>query len=299
VLNYATDALGITSQANYSLPAQHLNFAVAADHNEQAVLGTTISSNSFHQMVNYGNYILGGFLNVTGGLTQTLLSDFNGSSTLGYLGSTSYTHRVLGWDLTGSANYSHSTQTLLIAYTASGYGYSGQIGRRINSSSHWSFNASGSRSSIDNLSASKSFSQSYSTALSLKIFSVSASYTKADGTSILTPTGLTPVPVPVVGLPGELLLFGGKSYALGASTTPVRGLVLSATYSKALSNTVGSSAASNNSTIQLNTYMQYKLRQLWVTGGYLRLVQGFSITAGPPTSGSSFYVGISRWFKFF
>ena len=60
-----------------------------------------------------------------------------------------------------------------------------------------------------------------------------------------------------------------------------------------------SSATSQNTTAQLNTMLQYKVRQLWITGGYLRLQQGFSITGQPAASYSSFFMGITRWFKFF
>jgi hypothetical protein len=45
--------------------------------------------------------------------------------------------------------------------------------------------------------------------------------------------------------------------------------------------------------------LQYKVRQLWIQGGYLKLQQGFSITGQPYASYSSFYMGITRWFNFF
>jgi hypothetical protein len=166
--------------------------------------------------------------------------------------------------------------------------------------SHWSFNASGSNSVFNNGNGSGSFSQGYSTGLSLKRFSVNAAYARVSGTSIVTPTGLTPVNVPLpIFNPAEVIIFGGKSYSFGAATTPIRGLTLSATYAKMRSNTTGLSAFSQNSNIQMSSMMQYKLRQLWLTGGYLRLVQGISIAGGPPVSSSSFLIGISRWFNFF
>jgi hypothetical protein len=197
-------------------------------------------------------------------------------------------------------NYTRNTETVLVGYTTSGYGYSAGIGRSIGTYSHWSANVSTSKSIFNNVAGSGSLNQSYSTALSLKKFSVSGAYSKADGTSILTPTGLVPVstPVPIV-TPGQLIMFGGKSYSFAASTTPIRGLTLSAGWSKANSNTLAASASSQNNTEQQFAMLQYKLRQLWITGGYLKLTQGFSLIGGPPTSGSSFYIGVSRWFKFF
>src|SRR5262249_28005082 len=126
------------------------------------------------------------------------------------------------------------------------------------------------------------------------------SYAKADGISILTSTGLTPItnPTPIV-TPLEAIVFNGKSYAFGASITPKYGLVLSGSYSKANSSTAAFTATSSNETEQLNTMLQYKVRQLWITGGYLKLRQGLSITGLPPVSNSSFFVGITRWFNFF
>ena len=99
--------------------------------------------------------------------------------------------------------------------------------------------------------------------------------------------------------PLQAIYFNGKFYSIGASTNPVYGLVLSGTYSKTNSSTLAASAFSQNSTAQLNTMLQYKVRKLWITGGYLKLQQGFSITGQPAASYSSFFVGITRWFNFF
>lgn len=300
LLQYSTQSLDINSTANYSLPALHLTFGANADHREQTTLGISIASNTFNEMVSYGNSLLGGFFNATTGVTQTSVDVADSPTTLGLFEIVSYTRKVQRWNLSGSFNYSRNTQTVLIAYTSSGYGYSAGIGRKIGSYSHWSATANVSKSSFNNVSGSESSNQSYSTAFSMKRFSVSGSYAKANGTSILTPTGLALVlvPVPIVS-PAQVILFGGKSYSVGASTTPIRGLTLSASYSKARSNTLGGSASSQNSTEQMNALLQYKLRQLWITGGYLKLTQGFSIIGGPPTSSSSFFIGVSRWFKFF
>jgi hypothetical protein len=301
LLQYTTDALGITGQASYALPAQHLHFEAIANRQQQSVLGTSISSTSFHEMVNYGNYILGGFFNATAGVTETSVDATSRPTTVGFFDNVTYSHRLKGWDLTGGFNYSRDTETALISYTSTGYGYSANIGRRLSRHSHWNVTATGAKTTFNNGLGGDNFNQSYSTSLSLRFFSISGSYARANGISILTPAGLTPVTTPIVGLtPAELLSFGGKSYSVGASTTPIRGLTISGAYSKALSTTLGgTAAASRNNTEQTYAQLQYKLRQLWITAGYLRLVQGFSIIGGPPTSGSSFFVGVSRWFKFF
>ncbi|HTS37190.1 MAG TPA: hypothetical protein VMH04_16055 [Candidatus Solibacter sp.] len=300
LLNYSTHSLDINSQANYVLPALHLTLIASADRREQTLLGSSISSDSLDEMVSYGNELFHGFVNATLGFTQTSVNFASNTSSRGFLSNLSYTRKLRRWNLNGSFNYSHNTQTVLIGYTSSGHGYSAGIGRKFGTSSYWSINAAGSKSTFSNSTGSDNFSQSYSTALSVRKFSVSGGYSKADGTSILTPTGLTPISNPLPGtVPVEAIVFNGKSYSFGASLTPVYGLVLSGSYSKTNSSTTSLSAASQNETQQLNTMLQYKVRKLWITGGYLKLRQGFSITGTPPSSDSSFFVGITRWFNFF
>jgi len=298
LLDYSTHSLDINSQASYVLPTLHLTFLASADRREQTLLGAGVSADTLNEMVTYGNDLLGGFVTVTGGATQTTVNFATSSNSKGFFGNGSYTRKVGNWSLTGAGNYARNTQTVLIGYTTSGYGYSAGIGRRIGAYSHWSFNASGAKSVYNNVPGSGNDNQSYSTSLSLKRLSVTGSYGKAYGLSIITPTGLTPISNPIVS-PLPTIVFNGKFYSFGASTTPVFGLVLTATYSQAKSNTLANSATSQNTTAQLNTMLQYKVRKLWITGGYLRLQQGFSITGQPASSDSSFFVGITRWFNFF
>ena len=300
LLDYSTHSLDFNAQASYTLPAQHLTFIANADRREQTLLGDSASSNSLDEMVTYGNEFLKGFVNATVGLSQTSVDFVDQTTSRGFLGNLSYTRKLQGWNLTGAVNYSHNTQTLLIGYTSSGHGYSAGIGRKLSTYSYFSINASGTKSTFSSSGGADNFSQGYSASLTLKHFSASGSYSKADGTSILTPTGLTPISSPIPGtIPFEAIVFNGKSYSFGASTTPIRGLVLSGTYSRADSNTFAPTATSDNKTEQWNTMLQYRIRKLWITGGYLKLRQGFSITGMPPSSDSSFFVGITRWFNFF
>lgn len=298
IFNYSTHSLDINSQANYALPKFHLNFVASADHRQQSMLGTSLSANTLDEMGTYGNELLGGFINATAGVTQTALTAATNSTSLGLFGNLSYTRKVGNWSFSGSGNYSRNTQTILIGITSSGHGYSAGIGRKFSAYSYWSFNVVGTKLDFSDAAGSGNFTQSYSTSLSLKHFSFSGGYGKSDGTSFLTPNGLTPVTNPVP-LPLQSVIFNGKSYSFGMSTTPIRGLVLSGSYSNTKSNTAADSAISANSTAQLNTMLQYKVRKLWITGGYLKLQQGFTISGQPPASYSSFFVGITRWFKFF
>ncbi len=300
LFNYSTHSLDYNGHATYVLPAQHLTFGVIADRREETILGASLAADTLDETAMYAAELWGGSFSASVGLSQTILSGTTGSNTHGTFDTVSYSRRIQNWRLTGSFNYSRNTQTVLIGYTSSGRSYTGGIGRRLSAFTYWSFDAVGAKTNFSNQPGSGNLTQSYSTALTLKRFSVSGNYGKASGISILTPTGLTPVtnPTPIL-TPLQEVVFDAKSYSFGASMNLVRGLVMSGSYANTKSSTLATSAASENTTAQLNTMLQYKVRQLWITGGYLKLRQGFSITGQPAASYSSFYMGITRWFKFF
>lgn len=215
------------------------------------------------------------------------------------MGSLGYSRDVKGWSTTAMVHYSQNTETALIAYTTDGYGYSASLGRKLGRKSHWAASAAGSRSVFSNQAGSATFSQSYSTVLSVKWLGVSGSYSRSSGESLLTASGLTPITVPVSVLaPSSVILYGGTAYSGGIGITPKRGFTLTASYSQAISNTQGDSVGSNNRTQQLNTYLQYQVRKLYFTAGYSRLTQSFSSNGNLPAMIGSFYFGISRWFNF-
>jgi len=74
---------------------------------------------------------------------------------------------------------------------------------------------------------------------------------------------------------------------------------MSGSYSKSFSNTSTGGVASFNDNSEYNALVQYQVRKLYVNGGYARLEQGFSGSGTPPEVLSSFYIGVSRWFKVF
>jgi len=99
--------------------------------------------------------------------------------------------------------------------------------------------------------------------------------------------------------PDDLILYGGKSYSFGLSSNPMRRLTIAATYAKAYGNTNVLGVLSSNNTEQINTLFQYQFRKMYLTGGYSKLDQGFSVSGTPPEKISTFYIGVSRWFNFF
>ncbi len=94
-------------------------------------------------------------------------------------------------------------------------------------------------------------------------------------------------------------MYGGRGYSFGAASTPMKRLTLQASWARSDSNTASAALTSTNQNEQFNTLVQYQFRKLSFNSGYARLEQGFSGTTGPPQVVSSFYMGASRWFKFF
>ena len=80
--------------------------------------------------------------------------------------------------------------------------------------------------------------------------------------------------------------------------SPVKRLILSASFSRAISDTVSQEMYSNNAMELYNAQMQYHMRRIGLLAGYTRFSQGISILGTPATS-TSYFVGITRWFDFF
>jgi hypothetical protein len=295
----SSHSLSLTGYANYDMPAQHLHFNTFAEHQQQTYMGNSFADESYNGTGAYSNELLGGSFNGVLGLTWTSV-DTTHESLLGVNSSINYTHPIQRWNVSGSLGYSQDTQTVLIAYTTSGYNYNGSVSRRIRRRSFWGAYASGSRSLLTGQPGSANTSQNYSTTLSLPRFNMNGTYSVSSGNALLTPTGLvpTPVPLPVVN-PAGVVLYNGSAYSFGLGSNPVHGLELTATYAKALSGTNSNSTLSNNNTENMYFLMTYHLRKLNFQAGYSRLVQGFSVTGAPPTMVGSFYAGVSRWFNFF
>ena len=291
--------LTLTANANYVIPAEHLEFHALAERLQQTFLGNTLASNLYNGEATYSNRLLGGQFNGVLGLTWTSLTT-TGESLLGLNTGISYTHPFHRWTMTGGFTYSQDTQTVLVGYTTSGYSYNGSIGRRIGRRSFWGAYASGQRSLLTGEPGTANDSQSYATSLSVSRFAINGAYSKSNGNSLLTSTGLVATPIPVTVLPASaVVFFKGNSYSVGLSSTPVRRLTFTGAYAKAVSSTNGNSAISNNNNQYLYFLLTYQVRKLTFGAGYSSLVQGFSIAQAPQARESSFFVGISRWFNFF
>ena len=299
----SSNALSLTGYGNYDI-GTHVHLRSSVTRQEQSFLGTSFASNSVTGTVMYSNALFGGYITATGGVTQTWLSGSTQyHATTGTNDSITYTRKIAGWNFNGAFSYSQNVQTVLIAYTSSGFNYTGGLGRKLSRHTYWGAYAAGSKSLLTDQPGSSNSSQSYSTTLSLYRFSVSGSYGKANGNALLTATGLvsTPVPVPILN-PASVVLFNGTSYSAGIGSSPVPGLTITASFSKGISDTqtwATNVAYSNNNNQNASAILYYNFRKLNFTAGYSRLEQGFSISGVPPTNVGSYYFGVSRAFNFF
>jgi len=293
--SHSFDALGNASYA--ILP--NLQVLAIGERREQYFLGESYGANSYGGGVTYGRGLFGGNLNTALTLTDNTVDNSN-LNTLGMNGTVNYSRRIHNWVVGGAFSYAQNVQTLLVTYMASYYTYSGNVRRRFGMFS-WSASASFNRTGLTEVKGTTNSSEGFNTGISYsRWISLTGSYSKSSGNAIETGAGLISAPIPSPIVPSNLLiLYGGKSYSFGLGSNPARRLTISASYSKSTSNTDLAGVGSWNNSEQFNTLFQYQFRKMYLTGGFSRLEQGFSVLGLPPENVSSFYIGVSRWFNFF
>lgn len=295
----SSHSLDIIGYGNYTLPAWHLTISATDDHRDETLFGSALSSDVFTGTVTYSNSLLGGFINATGGANHSTISPSDESRT-GFIGSVNYQRHIRLWQVAVAGNYTQNAQTLLITYTTDSYGFSGSLSRKFNRHTYWALTATGTKTSLLGQNGSGTYSQSYMSSLVLRKLTATGGFSQSNGNGILTATGISSVSIllPVVS-PTSMILYGGTSYSASLSSTPIRGLTLSASYAHSLSNTQSDLVSSNNHMQQFNARVQYLIRKIYFQAGYLYLTQGFSESGVPPVTIGSIYVGLSRWFNFF
>jgi hypothetical protein len=292
-----SNSFDVMEVGNYNV-AQHILITGTAERRQQTYFGKTYGSNSFTGSGSYWNHLLGGTISSVLSVTRTTI-DSTGQSALGLLSMLNYSRRIGGWDVSGSGNYYQNTQTLLVGYTTSGFGYTTAIGRKFGFL-RWSAGAGGSRSLLNTASGYSSRSQNYTTGITARWFGITGTYAKSDGSALLGGNGLVPTPIPnPIPLPSDIILYGGHSYGVGLGLNPSRHFMASGSYSRAFSNTMNAAVGSNNNSENAVVRLQYQFRQMWFTAGYSKFMQGFSASGAPPADINSFYFGVQRWFNFF
>jgi hypothetical protein len=304
---------GVVTQSSQGAPSHSYSFTGAASYRlitnmqvqgqaERRVEeynGLSLGANSYDAGVNYWHYLFGGRFSSTV-ILEDATTDGSSANSLGFNVNSSFNRRIGPWHIDSSVNYDQNVQTLLITSTTSQYGYGASLGRRWRLF-NYSLSGGVSSSGLTGQSGTTSNSKSVSTGLGIgRWVNFGGSYSESSGNGILTASGITSTPPGVPVPPATaILLYGGKSYSYSVGGSPINRLTVSAAYSHSDSNTGSGSTSSINTTKIFNTLIQYQFRKMYLTGGYSQLTQGFSASATPPQTISSFYIGISRWFKFF
>jgi hypothetical protein len=290
-------SLDMNAMATYRL-ASNISVNGVVGRRDQSYFGQTYTSTMFGGGVSTAGAFLGG---AASGVLR--VADYRsgavagnpGSSSLSLIASGNYSRDLRRWRFTGNVSYSQNQQTLLISYLTSFYSYGAAVYRPI-WKLRWTGAFTGSHSGFVQQAGSGNRSESFSTGLGSRHITFGAGYSTSSGVGVLTPVGITPTSVPTA----QQILFGGKNYNFTVGSSPIRRLILSASYSESHGNTTSPTLATSYRTKSMNALVQYRFRQMGFTGGYSRLQQGFGQAAGArPFDGTTFFVGVNRWFDFF
>jgi len=243
--------------------------------------------------VGYGRKLLDTFT-FSGAVVDS--STAQGDNALGFIANVNAFHRLAGWQLSGNFSYAQNVQTLLVTYSTSYYNYSGNVRRRLANGLNWTAAFNGTHSGLSHYQDTTSHSEGYSTSLGTRTVTITGNYTNSTGISLLGIGGLVPINV----TPGvnDFVTFSGASWGGGVSVTPIRRLILSGAFNRAISNTNSNSMISHNNMEIFNAQLQYHVRRIGLQAGYTRFTQGISIVGLPATT-SAYFVGFTRWFDFF
>jgi hypothetical protein len=223
-----------------------------------------------------------------------------GNTRAGFIGNVEYRRLVGRWELESYFRYDQDVETLLTAYTTSVMTFGGSVKREFPHGLRWVAVGTGSRSVFEQQPGNSSRSESLTTMLLWKRIAASGNYEQSKGVAILTAQGLVPVPVPGQELPGSnLSTFNGKSYGGSLRFNPTRTLGFSASYSRSDSNSISALLPMNSASTSYYALATYRLRKLLFTAGYTNFRQSISTSGVPPSVVTSYYFGISRWFKAF
>jgi hypothetical protein len=280
---------------NYSF-SRELNASAQATHYSQSYFGQTYTGTFISGNVNYGRKLLDMFTFSAGVVDSTT---GRGDNNLGFVGTVNYFHRFGPWETSGAFSYAQNVQSVLVTDTTSYYSYSGNLHRRFSPRVQWTASCNGSHSALSDNSHGASNSTGFSSSLSLRSLAFSANYISGSGNSLLTSSGISPLP-PLPGeTPSNAIAYNAKSYGGSISWTPIRRMVLTGTYDRSFSKTLSNGIFSRNNTGIFYSQLQYRLRRIGLLAGYTRFTQGISATGVPPGTVNSYYGGISRWFDFF
>jgi len=314
ISNGQTPLVGLNSPDSHSISVGATTFVTVAPRLmvggyvtrlEQFYDGQTIGTTQIGVSASYNFFKMLKGLTVYAGLFD--VANQQGNTNLGFVGNVSYNRNLGKWDIDVYGRYNQSTQTLLGVYTLSTLNYGGTVKRQIKQDLRWAAVASLNRSVFEQTAGNGSHSESFTTMLMWKRASISGFYTKSEGNSILTASGLVTTPLPPSVLsPTNAVLYNGDNYGGSFTVLPIRGLQVSCAWSKSLSNTLSPTLFSNFGSTNAYGLLTYYYRKLLFQAGFTKFNQNtgsLNQNVGPsslsPGMLTSYSFGISRWFKAF
>ena len=229
-------------------------------------------------------------------------ADKQGNNGLGFVGTVNYNRRFGAWNVDANYSYSQNVSTLVVIYTSSSMSWVTNARRRVGNRSYFLAGYSGSRSGLTVAAGDSSSAERVNGTFTYNRYSFNGFYSKSRGTAEFTPTGLVALPpnLPPSALPpGSLIVFNSKAYGFNGGASPTKRLNLNLGYTQSNGNTMDPLATTFTKNTLINGVMQYRLRKIYVNGGYTRLRQSVGTAGTTPITVTTFYIGISRWFNFF
>jgi hypothetical protein len=294
-VNTQSNSSTLTGGANYTF-SNHLFAQSQITYYDQSYFGQSYSGSYFTGTVGYGRRILDMFT-----VSATVIDTTNkwANNSFGFIANLNYFRRFGLWETAGSFSYAQNVQSVLVTYTTSYYIYNANLHRRLGRGVQWTGAFNGTHSGYTDQPGTVNHSEGFSTSLALRRLALSGNYIQSSGNSVLTSTGIQPIPITPVLPPQGIIVYNGKSYGGSISVTPISRMSVSATYSRATSNTLSNLILSNNRTNIFYSQLQYRLRQITLLSGFTKFSQGVSAAGTPPGNQYSYFIGVSRWINFF
>lgn len=278
-----------------------LGVSAEVNHQDQTFMGRTYSATQYGGSANFNfaHSLLQGLSFSVGAVDTVQQQDNTG---LGFVGNVNYNRKFYGWDLSGNFSYMQNVQTVMLFYTTSSYSYMASLRRRIGERKYLMMGYSGAHSGLNGNSGTTSSADRIWTGFIYRGNSFNAYYNKSNGLAVFTANGLVPIPgnLPPVVLPEDAFTsYNSKGWGLSAGMQPTRRLTLGFAYAKSNGSTVDPFQSVFTNNTLLNATMQYRVRKIFVNGGYTRLQQTVGTPGTPPMDVTTYFIGFSRWFNFF
>ena len=302
-LNTAVNGISLNTFGSYAL-GKGFVLVGYANHQQQEFAGQQYSNTQYGATLTY-NYArpLFGLLYFSFGMVNTAGNGNQGA--LAFVGNLGLKKTVGRWEISADGSYAQNVQSSIALFTTSNYNYGAFVRRRFLDDIYFGASYRGVETGITQIAGYSNRSDTAMITMNRRWLGLSGSYSKANGTSVLTNSGsLIPTPLPPINTVDQLV-YNGTAYGAGIGLAPLRKMVINLnwyhvhnqTQSNFGSNLIGT--FSNNDNDRIYGQMQYNVRKLIFRATYYRVNQLISSSGNPRVIDNTYTFTISRWFNFF